>query len=225
MKRRWMLAMGMLSLALLWTACTAADDPGAGGDDDADGCPPGSTDCAGDCVDLQSDRDHCGACGETCADDQNCVDGECVDCADECGSPGETDCAAAPDNGVLVCSNYDEDSCLEWGGYTECPADEVCADGACGPDCVDECTTPGETDCTAQQDGWVVCGDHDGDPCLEWSATTPCDPDEFCEDGECVEECIEPYEDCEDYDDCCDDGDDGYHCCPVLHICVPDWWT
>ena len=214
----------LLALTILWAACTA--EPGAGDDDDAgDGCPPGTTNCGGACADLSSDRNHCGDCGNACADDQNCEDSECVDCAADCASPGDLRCAAAPDNGVLVCSDYDEDSCLEWGGYTECPADEVCSDGVCGPDCTDECTTSGDRDCTAQLDGYVVCGNHDADPCLEWSATTPCGSDEICEGGECVEDCIEPEEDCEDYDDCCDDGDDPYHCCPVLHICVPDWWT
>ncbi|MBI4703799.1 MAG: hypothetical protein HY744_22035 [Deltaproteobacteria bacterium] len=42
--------------------------------------------------------------------------------------------------------------------------------------------------------------------------------------------CIEPDEPCTptipdmDADPCCDDPKQGYHCCPVLHKCVVDWW-
>jgi len=90
--------------------------------------------------------------------------------------------------------------------------------------CADECPADGERDCTAQLDGWVLCADHDADGCLEWSGVTSCDSDEICDQGECAEDCTEPGEECEDYDECCDDGDQAMHCCPILFICVEDWW-
>lgn len=34
--------------------------------------------CAGECVDVQTDPDHCGMCNEKCVGQQECVDGECV---------------------------------------------------------------------------------------------------------------------------------------------------
>lgn len=42
--------------------------------------------------------------------------------------------------------------------------------------------------------------------------------------------CIPPDESCVptiphmDDDPCCDQPEQGYHCCPVLHVCVVDWW-
>jgi len=144
------------------------------------------------------------------------------DCTDECDAPGDLVCAQAPDNGLWICSDYDADTCLEWGGYTDCPTGEVCVDGACVSDCTDECTTVGEQTCTAQLDGYVTCGEYDSDPCLEWSATTPCGSDQICESGQCVDECAEEWEDCEEDEDCCDE--DNFHCCPVLHVCVDNWW-
>jgi len=205
----WSLACLMLALALPGCSGTeqADDDTSAPADDDA------------------ADDDAVDDCGGACGPDDECVGGECVPCIAECDTPGDVTCAPAPDVGVLVCSNYDNDSCLEWGGYTPCTGDDVCTDGACGPECVDECSADGDRDCTAQLDGWVLCSDHDNDGCLEWSGVTSCDSDEICEAGECVEDCTEPGEECEDYDECCDDGDQPMHCCPVLHICVEDWWV
>jgi len=88
------------------------------------------------------------------------------------------------------------------------------------PACTDQCQVAGELDCTATADGTVVCADHDGDGCREWGGYVPCSGTEFCDEGQCVDECIEEGEDCEEWDDCCED----YHCCPVFHICVDDWW-
>jgi hypothetical protein len=102
--------------------------------------------------------------------------------------------------------------------------DDDDTDGDDDTACTDDCPADGDRDCTAQLDGWVLCADHDGDGCLEWSGVTSCDSDEICEDGECVDDCTEPGEECEDYDECCDDGDQAMHCCPFLHICVEDWW-
>jgi hypothetical protein len=40
-------------------------------------CPTGTTLCNGNCVDLQSDANNCGQCGNTCPSDQSCVSGTC----------------------------------------------------------------------------------------------------------------------------------------------------
>jgi hypothetical protein len=39
------------------------------------GCFSGSVACGDDCVDLRSDRDHCGACGKACPGTQSCSNG------------------------------------------------------------------------------------------------------------------------------------------------------
>jgi len=42
------------------------------------GTDTGLTNCSGVCVDLLTDRDHCGGCTSACAIDQACVGGSCV---------------------------------------------------------------------------------------------------------------------------------------------------
>jgi hypothetical protein len=125
---------------------------------------------------------------------------------------------------VVSCDHHDTDGCLEWGGLVPCAAGETCSGGVCSDTCDNECQTDGQTECDDDQDGFRTCGDYDDDACLEWSAVTECGSDEICEDGECVEGCIEPDEDCKEWDDCCDYPDQGYHCCPVFHFCVKDFW-
>src|SRR5207253_3060536 len=42
------------------------------------GCPGGLTPCGDTCVNLRTDREHCGACGTSCAGTgQPCYDGAC----------------------------------------------------------------------------------------------------------------------------------------------------
>ena len=40
-------------------------------------CPPERS-CNGDCVDLQSNAQHCGMCGRACQANQACPNGQCV---------------------------------------------------------------------------------------------------------------------------------------------------
>ncbi|MBN2497142.1 MAG: hypothetical protein JXR96_21295 [Deltaproteobacteria bacterium] len=152
-----------------------------------------------------------------CGPEQTCQEGSCAGeppvCQDEC-ELGQRRCAAAPLDGVEICGLFDGDPCLEWGGYAPCEHGP-CEAGACPEACTDACGPAGARICDG--DGVRICGDRDGDSCLEWSEVEACGRHEDCEDGEC---CIEEGEDCEDYDECCD----CYHCCPVLHECVVDWW-
>ncbi|MCA9583846.1 MAG: hypothetical protein KC657_00640 [Myxococcales bacterium] len=65
------------------------------------GCSQKLTPCGeSECVDLSSSRDHCGACGNTCAGSQLCGGGKCMSAAQACEAcisavqqPGKT-CAA-----------------------------------------------------------------------------------------------------------------------------------
>lgn len=205
----------MAALSLLPTGCS-----------EVDGCPEkGQVLCGNECVHLSSNPVHCGECDNTCAQDQFCNLGACVArCDHECGTQGESRCADAPENGVVSCGNHDADVCLEWGGLVACGAGETCSGAVCSGTCENECDTDGQTKCDDGQDGFKTCGDYDDDSCLEWSAVSECGSDEICEDGACVDGCIEPDEDCKEWDDCCDYPDQGYHCCPVFHFCVKDFW-
>jgi hypothetical protein len=188
-------------------------------------CPDGQSKCNDQCVDTAADPQNCGECGNTCGQDQFCHLSACVQrCDHECRTQGELRCADAPDNGVVSCGNHDTDVCLEWGGLESCGAGDTCSGGACSNTCENECQPDGQAECDDGKDGFRTCGDYDDDACLEWSAVTECGSDEICEDGECIEGCIEPDEDCKEFDDCCDYPDQGYHCCPVFHFCVKDFW-
>src|SRR5215207_2977236 len=55
------------ALALLAAMTVAGSRPGrVAAQGDASACEAGLTDCGGICVDLQSDMNNCGACGEIC---------------------------------------------------------------------------------------------------------------------------------------------------------------
>lgn len=104
----------------------------------ADGCPEcsatqpcaaGRTCCGGLCVDVQTTREHCGACGNTCPARQACCAGTCVDTrVDEknCGACG-TACTQGTSltccSGSCVDINVDRRNC-----------------GACGNNCGVVCT-------------------------------------------------------------------------------------
>ena len=66
-----------------WTAGGDGDgdgDTSTGGDGDGDGdaCEPGLDLCAGECVNLQMNEQHCGMCDHPCPGGGNqCVDGQC----------------------------------------------------------------------------------------------------------------------------------------------------
>jgi hypothetical protein len=60
----------------------------AGNDDTP--CNGSKVCCADGCADLDTDRDHCGSCGNACPANEICVDGGCVACDISCPS-GECD--------------------------------------------------------------------------------------------------------------------------------------
>ena len=98
------------------TNATGSDTAMSGADATAGGCPTGHEACDGqDCVDLTSDPDHCGECGNACAEGDACAAGMCVsDCpigAAECG-------------GQCVSVDSDADHCGECDNA--CPAEQVC---------------------------------------------------------------------------------------------------
>lgn len=94
-------------------------------------CCPG-TNCFGQCVDLSSAHDDCGACFHACNPEESCVDGRCA-CPDGLTSCGE------------VCADT-ATSALHCGGCGRaCSAGASCIEGTCvcpaaNPDvCADRC--------------------------------------------------------------------------------------
>ena len=106
---------------------------------------------ASQCVNLQSDRNDCGACNDVtnskaCGNGQVCLGGACVvSCA-----PGLTQC-----NGACVDTHNDPGNCGGCGVSCSAPtsAGPVCGSGACGVSC-----PAGETNCGGK------CVDTSSDP-------------------------------------------------------------
>jgi hypothetical protein len=205
--RRSLVHLMILVLAVGTSACNLEDDRAPtddAGSSDADAsndtspltCDDATVACEDDCVDLDSDPDHCGACGNACeaprAVSSGCDGGVCqLACAD-----GFTD-----ENGDLLDSDGD-------GCETQCePTDEVC-DG-------------NENDCDGEIDEgvmrtWYLDADADGygqdvDPKEQCDRPSP----RYVEQGgDCndTDDAINPdvEEVCDGLDNNCDDQiDDG----------------
>ena len=83
-------------------------------------CAPGETDCNGECVDLNTSTDNCGACGTACQNGATCQSGACV-----CDlSQGLEEC-----NGQCVDKQNDVLNCGACGNA--CANDEICVSGIC----------------------------------------------------------------------------------------------
>jgi len=60
------------------TAC-GGGTPNCAGGTCVMNCPGGTADCNNSCVDLDTDPQNCGACGDNCDVEQVCVNGNCED--------------------------------------------------------------------------------------------------------------------------------------------------
>lgn len=100
------------------------------------GCPEGTTECDGVCVDLESDAAHCGGCGQACADGAACAGGSCCDvglaacgtaCADlsthpeHCGACGASCLFANVEAATCEAGACASMSCQE--GFDDCNGD------------------------------------------------------------------------------------------------------
>ncbi len=137
-------------------------------DCDTNFCADGESTCDGVCVDLNTDTNNCGECGNTCDDGETCNDGECLlDCVG-----GTTSC----DN---VCANLDTDADNCGACGSACDSGEACNDGECFVEC-----SGSEDSC----DGVCVDLDTDTDHC--GACGSECNDGEACIDGECQLDCV-----------------------------------
>lgn len=137
-------------------------------------CRDSERQCGESCVDLNSSRDHCGACGVSCGDREICDGGECV-----------LSCAS----GQQVCGDQcvdtatDGDHCGDCG--VTCGDREICVDGGCESVCDD-----GFSDCDGQ------CFDLDRDPDHCGACGESCAAGQACEDGQCQASCSDGLDNC-----------------------------
>jgi len=120
---------------------TCVSQPGCGRT-----CALGRSLCGDECVDTDTDYDHCGSCGFECGPRSRCVEGGC-----ECGAP-YTLC-----DGRCVDTDEDNAHCGSCGNY--CGSGTTCTNGDCAD--IDECDfSPchGGRECT-NSDGGFSCGE------------------------------------------------------------------
>src|SRR5215472_16073742 len=87
-------------------------------------CTMGQEPCGQTCVDLASDSNDCGACGNACPTEHFCKGATCVTCADG----NRTSC-----NGV--CADLLSDPAHCGNCSTSCPNGTMCDSGACVETC------------------------------------------------------------------------------------------
>lgn len=78
-----------------------ASDAGEGSSPSALSCVDGQIDCAGQCVDLFSDPNHCGICESTCLAGESCTSGVCGGSLGAGGTGGGTFAAGGTGGGVF----------------------------------------------------------------------------------------------------------------------------
>jgi hypothetical protein len=134
-------------------------------------CPEGTVACSGRCVDLSSDGEHCGSCGNSCGPEGLCQGGSCVPCPE-----GEAACGAA-------CADLSSDPSHCGACGHACTTDRpnavpVCLQGLCGEACA-----PGADLCPAG------CVDLSSDPANCGACGVRCDAPVGggrCENGRCL---------------------------------------
>lgn len=189
MARRCVAAKVVLFLMLSLSGCDGqvpSDEalPTAGFDflDDGDAavCSPDRVLCGDRCVEIRSDPDHCGGCGQSCTTAPNvasvgsrCVNGTCaLVCLPDFG-----DCEAAPGCETDLSTNDEHCGACE----NRCDADEGCAAGRClcgTSKCTDDefcCPTSGVPRCVSKTDP-AHCG----------ACGFACAQEEVCQEGRCI---------------------------------------
>jgi hypothetical protein len=145
----------------------------------SDRCPPGHTTCPSSqflCdVDLLTDPDNCGECGNACrsstgggSEEYACVDGRCVM---SCKADSTLDCDGVPDNGCET-SLLSNDHCGVCGN--KCAADKPCFDrgvGDYGCGC-----RPGELYCPNPLFPYLPCVDPENDDAHCGACNNACPP-------------------------------------------------
>lgn len=176
---------------------------------DAALCAMGLTQCAADggfvCVDLQTDRNHCGGCGRTCCAGTACFGGSCpLGCA-----AGNVRCGC-----VCVDPQSDPRNCGACGNA--CPAGDFCQWGVCmtpvrdaGPDAPTSCATVTETPAPSG-----VCDGRGRIACQNWAAS-------MLDGGVAFATCVSTPVGCMRADVCDDIADTSTCRCGAAPACGP----
>jgi hypothetical protein len=111
-------------------------------------------------------------------------------CTNVCSYGGQKMCAGTYAGGYYQCSDYNYDSCLEWGSMKYCAGGQQCTgQGLCATSsgCTNECSYAGLKTCYGSST-YKQCGQYDSDSCLEWSNYQYCPGGTTCSaaTGQCI---------------------------------------
>ncbi len=135
--------------------------------------------------------------GSAEADSGSGEDADAAGDASGSGDAADTGCTPACEAGQTRCSGAEvvercvagTDGCAAWTADPACAAGSRCEAGACVEACTDECATPGLGECDGG--GVRLCGNFDGDGCLEFSTAEPCPSGTSCSLGVCSAGCAD----------------------------------
>lgn len=141
-------------------------------------CGEGEDCCGFVCISVDTDVDNCGACGNVCATDESCVDGECT-CGNSACNLGERCC---PSGGNRSCINTQVDvtNCGACG--ETCASEELCVRGLCVCESTGGTQQCGEDDTCCPGAG---CRNLDTDPLHCGACGVVCGAGESCVSGAC----------------------------------------
>jgi outer membrane protein assembly factor BamB len=114
-------------------------------------------------------------------------------CADACQPVNSRRCTS-DGLGFEICSDWNSDGCLEWGGATSCGAGQTCSGGQCAASCTDDCSPSGALVCDTGDPtgkGYRICGQFDADACLDLGSPAACGYGQRCQTGSCVTVCTD----------------------------------
>lgn len=184
----------------------------------SDSCAAPSLSCSGECVDVQRDAAHCGACDVLCGEGEVCTQGRCL------AEDGSRACTSSERRCEGVCVDVQRDASHCGACGAPCNSWETCEAGACVATPV-TCEGSGEQACEGAcvdvSDSAAHCGACgvacESGLCLEGECAPPCAPGEL----RCGVECVDPSSDarhCGASGSC--EGDQAGTRCDARAVCV-----
>jgi hypothetical protein len=167
-------------------------------------CLPGRNNCGGQCVDLETAHDHCGACNRACGANAICVNGSCISCpngnticGDVCCSPYRVccdgTCVDALDTNPVhcgACGNRCPQLCIRNPDWSLDCVGGCCSEGQCVTNLQTDrsnCGTCGQQCRAGEECCGGACVDHDTNPDNCGRCGRTCRNGRVCCDGTCVD--------------------------------------
>ncbi|MBQ8037977.1 MAG: hypothetical protein IJ268_13385, partial [Proteobacteria bacterium] len=166
-------------------------------------CTDDLRECGDSCVDLTSDKDNCGACGNKCKENFTCSNSTCVETS--VGPTPET--PECQDDEAATCDGNSVKKCVEGKYVLEACDDMICESGVCA-------APPEPAECDPAVD-LPSCEGDSIKKCVEGKYQLSNCGDQVCEEGACHDKAVEP--ECEDTEAAVCDADNNVVACKDGH--------